>query len=130
MPEPTRAGAVDAADRARSIELLYFDGCPHYEAVLAHLEDLLRRAGVEARVRLRNIPDEAAAVRERFLGSPTVRVDGYDVEPGAAERSDFGMACRVYATDEGFVGMPVDKWVLDALVDGQYVVHPPSTGST
>jgi hypothetical protein len=119
LPEPARAwaGAVDTA-RARSVELLYFDGCPHYEAVLARLEDLLRQAGVDGRVRLRNIPDEAAAVRERFLGSPTVRVDGYDVEPGAGERSDFGMACRLYATDEGSVAMPLDKWILDALVNG------------
>lgn len=129
MPDSLRARAVDTA-RARSVELLYFDGCPHYEAVLARLEDLLRRTGVDERVQLRNIPDEAAAVRERFLGSPTVRVDGYDVEPGAGERSDFGMTCRLYATQEGTVEMPLDKWVLDALADGQYVVQPPSTGST
>ena len=115
MPEKVRAGAADTAP-ARSVELLYFDGCPHYEALLVRLGELLQRTGVRAPIQLRNIPDESAAVRERFLGSPTVRVDGYDVEPGADERTDFGMSCRLYATDEGPVGMPLDTWVLDALV--------------
>lgn len=109
-----RAGAVDAAP-ARVVELLYFDGCPHYEAVLARLGDLLRGAGVGARVQLREIPDESAAAREHFLGSPTVRVDGRDVEPAAGERRDFGMKCRLYITGDGLCQTPLDEWVLDAL---------------
>jgi hypothetical protein len=104
----------DAAP-ARSVELWYVDGCAHYEALGAHLDDLLRRAGVHAHVRLRNVADESAAVRERFLGSPTVRVDGHDVEPGADERTAFAVACRLYATDHGLRGTPLDEWVLEAL---------------
>jgi hypothetical protein len=57
----------------------------------------------------------SAARRERFLGSPTVRVDGQDVEPGARERDDFGIKCRLYATNDGLRTMPRDEWVLDAL---------------
>lgn len=109
-----RAGAAKAAP-VRVIELLYFDGCPHYQEVLAHVRDLLRGCGVNTRVQLRRIPDESSAVRERFLGSPTVRVDGRDVEPGASERSDFGMQCRFYATEAGLLPKPLDNWVLDAL---------------
>jgi hypothetical protein len=114
LPEMVRAGAVDAAP-ARTVELLYFDGCPHYEALLARLRDLLRAAGVHVRVQLHSIPDDAAAVREQFLGSPTVRVDGHDIEPGADGRRDFGMRCRLYATDEGLRETPLDEWVLEAL---------------
>jgi hypothetical protein len=115
LPEMARVGTVDTAP-ARSVELLYVDGCPHYEALLARLDDLLRRAGVHAHVQLRNVPDDSAAVHERFLGSPTVRVEGHDVEPGADERTDFGMACRLYATDQGPRATPLDKWIVDALV--------------
>lgn len=115
LPEMVRAGAAKAAAPARVIEVLYFDGCPHYEAMLARLDDLLRRAGVSARVQLRAIPDEPAAVREHFLGSPTVRVDGNDVEPGAGERRDFGVKCRLYVTGDGLRHAPLDEWVLDAL---------------
>ena len=55
------------------------------------------------------------AQRERFLGSPTVRVDGADIEPGAGERTDFGLKCRLFATPDGLRGMPADEWVLGAL---------------
>jgi hypothetical protein len=114
LPRTVRAGVVEAGP-ARVVELLYFDGCPHYEALQVRIDALLLRAGVHARVQLRDIPDEPAAVRERFLGSPTVRVDGHDVEPGASERRDFAMKCRLYATEAGLGPNPLDEWVLDAL---------------
>ena len=98
-----------------TLELLYFDGCPNHEALLPHLEELLRCAEITLDIRLRRIAGHTAAERERFLGSPTVRVDGRDVEPGAEERDDFGLKCRLYRTQAGLRGAPPDEWVLDAL---------------
>jgi hypothetical protein len=98
-----------------TIELLYFDGCPNHEALLPHLEQMLRAAKITAKIKLRRIADDTAAQRERFLGSPTVRVDGRDVEPGAEEREDFGLKCRLYRTSAGLRGAPLDEWILDAL---------------
>ena len=83
------------------IEVLYFDGCPNHEALVPHLEQLLRSAELPVRIALRRITDEEAAQRERFLGSPTVRVDGRDIEPGAEERDDFGLKCRLYRVPSG-----------------------------
>jgi hypothetical protein len=98
-----------------TVEVLYFDGCPNHEALLAHLREMLKRAGTRERIELRRVADDAAAQRERFLGSPTVRVDGRDVEPGAERRQDFGLKCRLYATPAGLRGMPPDEWMLEAL---------------
>ena len=98
-----------------TIELLYFDGCPNHEALLPHLEQLLRGAEISAKIRLLRIADDTAAQHERFLGSPTIRVDGRDVEPGAEERDDFGLKCRLYRTPAGLRGVPPDKWILGAL---------------
>jgi hypothetical protein len=96
--------------------VLFFDGCPHYEPLLAHLGALLTSAGAEdADVALVCVEDADAAEAERFLGSPTVRIDGEDVEPGADQRSDFGLKCRLFATPDGLRGMPADEWVLRAL---------------
>jgi hypothetical protein len=97
------------------IELFYFDGCPNHQMLLPHLGELLEQAKVSSAVELVNVPDDAAAQRERFLGSPTLRVDGQDVEPGAELRTDFGLKCRLYCTPEGFAGIPPDDWVLEAL---------------
>jgi hypothetical protein len=98
-----------------TIELLYFDGCPNHEALLPHLEQLVRAAKVRAKIRLREITDDATAQRERFLGSPSVRVDGRDIEPGAEERDDFGLKCRLYRLPSGLAGIPRDEWLLRAL---------------
>jgi hypothetical protein len=98
-----------------TVELLYFDGCPNHEALMPHLEQLLRSAPTATRIALRKVPDDAAAQRERFLGSPTVRVDGRDVESGAEAREDFGLKCRLYRTPGGLRGAPLDEWILDAL---------------
>jgi hypothetical protein len=76
---------------------------------------LLRAAGIPVEIALRNVRDERAAQRERFLGSPTVRVDGRDIEPGAEDRDDYGLKCRLYRTDAGLRGTPDDEWILDAL---------------
>jgi hypothetical protein len=55
------------------------------------------------------------AIAERFLGSPTIRVDGVDVEPAAGERRDFGLCCRLYRAADGMQPMPPEAWVLAAL---------------
>ncbi len=97
------------------VELLYFDGCPSYEALLPKLRELLERAGVEDKIELRRIETVEAAERERFLGSPTVRVDGEDVDPGARERSDFGLKCRLYRSNKNTSGLPPQEWIVEAL---------------
>jgi hypothetical protein len=99
------------------IEILYFDGCPNHEQLLEHLPDLLEREGVEAEITLHNVRDAEHAQREQFLGSPTIRIGGRDIDPGATQRADYGLKCRIYQTPEGLAGLPPDQWILDALAD-------------
>jgi hypothetical protein len=101
------------------VEVLYFDGCPNHAALVPHLRGLLARQCPEAALVLRRVADPMQAERERFLGSPTVRVDGRDVDPGAADRADYGLRCRLYATAEGLAGAPPDAWILAALERGR-----------
>ena len=97
------------------VEVLYFEGCPNYEALLPHLRELLRAADVSTEVELVRVDDSVVAERERFLGSPTLRIDGEDVEPGADRRTGYGLKCRLFETTDGLRGTPDDKWVLAAL---------------
>lgn len=97
------------------VELVYFKDCPNYEALLPHLRELVAEAGGHEDVELRRIETDDDARRLRFLGSPTVRVDGVDVDPGAREREDFGLKCRLYNTPEGIKGLPPDEWIRSAV---------------
>lgn len=97
------------------VEILYVDGCPHYAETAQHVRALLEQEGAVAEVELRCVDDEEDAQAARFLGSPSVRVDGRDVEPGADRREDFGMKCRLYSTAEGLRPVPPEAWIADAL---------------
>lgn len=120
-PAPSRENEVSLGNarhggrRQPLVEVLYFDGCPNHVEVVALVERLSGELGLDPEVRLVNVPDPDTAERERFLGSPTIRVDGRDVEPGAAERTDFVLSCRVYRTRDGLAGQPSESWVREAL---------------
>ena len=103
--------------RQPRIEILYFDGCPNREPARALVERLASELRVEPEIELVQVADPDAALALRFLGSPTVRVDGVDVEPGAEERRDFAFSCRIYRNDGGASEQPAESWVRDALIE-------------
>lgn len=97
------------------VEVLFFDGCPSHERLRPRLRALLSDAGVEAEVLERRIESEQDAAAERFLGSPTVRIAGADIDPGAERRTDFGLKCRLYRTAAGLGGVPPEEWIMAAI---------------
>jgi hypothetical protein len=80
------------------IEVLYFEDCPNHQPTLERVNAVLREEGCRADVREVLVPDVSTAERVKFLGSPTVRVNGIDIEPSARDRRDFGLMCRRYAS--------------------------------
>ena len=97
------------------VELLYFDGCPSSEALLPRLREVLSAEGVAGDLELRRVESPEDAEREGFLGSPTVRVDGDDVEPSARTRTDYGLKCRLYRTESGASAVPPEEMIRRAL---------------
>jgi hypothetical protein len=71
--------------------------------------------GVKCEVRLVSVM-ESQAEQSRFLGSPSIRVDGIDVEPGAERRTDFSHICRLYQTSHGPSALPGVAWIRDKLI--------------
>jgi hypothetical protein len=78
------------------IDVLYFEDCPNHQPTVERIKSVLHEEGCEAEVREVLVPDVETAQRVNFLGSPTVRVKGIDIEPAAHNRSDFGLMCRRY----------------------------------
>ena len=100
------------------IEVLTFEGCPHAEPALELVERVLNETGLAADVRRVDVADAESAKLHRFLGSPTIRVNGRDIEPGADDRDQFVLSCRVYRTERRMQGEPDERWLRDALHAG------------
>ena len=101
------------------VEILYFEDCPNHTDALALVERVAAELRLKPEIRLCEINHAVTAERARFLGSPTIRVDGRDVEPGADERSDYVLACRIYRTEQGVQGRPDERWLREALTATQ-----------
>lgn len=78
------------------IDVLYFEECPNHLPTVERINAILREEGSNAEVREVLVPDRETAIQVKFLGSPTVRVNGIDIEPAAKNRKDFGLMCRRY----------------------------------
>jgi hypothetical protein len=81
------------------VELLWWEGCPSYPETLADLEQTLAAAGHETQVEMIEIESDEQARRERFPGSPTIRIDGEDIFP--AESEPYSLTCRIYRLRDG-----------------------------
>ncbi len=85
---------------APRVELLWWAGCPSWEQAVELTRAAMSTAGLDPEaLEVREIGDLADAERERFPGSPTIRVDGRDVDdPG---REPVGLTCRLYRLADG-----------------------------
>jgi hypothetical protein len=101
--------------KAMKIELLYVKGCLRWKSALARLRQVLREQRVRESVEIIEVNDQEEAVRWRFLGSPTIRINDYDIEPEAASRTDFGLGCRTYPEREMLYGVPSKEMIRGAL---------------
>ena len=110
MTEPS-SGAV----RRPAIELLWFDDCPNHAAAREMLIELAAVHAPGASIRMIDATDPATATGLRFPGSPTIRVDGVDIDPTYVDPGDYTPRCRLYRTTEGLRGLPEPGWIVAAL---------------
>lgn len=98
----------------RKVEILYFQGCPNHPLAVELARAAVAELGLETQIDISEVEvdDIEEAQSTRFLGSPSIRVDGRDIEPGAETRSEFGLSCRTYNGD----GLPKMAWLTAALL--------------
>jgi hypothetical protein len=95
------------------VELLFWAGCPSHPEAEALLTDVLRERGLDAAVERREVYTQAEAEELRFPGSPTIRIDGRDVDPeGASARP--ALTCRIYRLPDGRVSPVPSREALEA----------------
>jgi hypothetical protein len=84
------------------IDFLFWRGCPSHPEARELLGKVLAARGIEAEVVEREVMTDEEAQELAFPGSPTIRVDGRDVDPeGASARP--ALNCRIYHLPDGRV---------------------------
>jgi hypothetical protein len=97
------------------IEMLYFDGCPNHAPARKLVERILVDHGIAAEIRDVVIAGAADARERKFVGSPTIRVNGVDIDHSAHAAADFGMICRIYRDGNIWSGLPSPDLIYRAL---------------
>jgi len=81
------------------VELLFWDGCPSHPRARTELEAEMAAVGLDPQAMIvTEVSTDAAASAEGFVGSPTIRIDGSDVQP---IEEPTGLSCRVYRLRDG-----------------------------
>jgi hypothetical protein len=96
------------------IEILYFPGCPNHGPTVQRVREVIARDGIDAEICEIDVTGERTAEQLGFLGSPTVRVNGLDIEPASRSATYAGMSCRRYVG-----GIPSEEMIRAALQEVQ-----------
>jgi hypothetical protein len=86
---------------SHKIEFLYWEDCPSHSAARKLLHEVLAELELEPTVEETEVLTDEDAERLAFPGSPTIRVDGADVDAGGADLMGTALTCRVYRLEDG-----------------------------
>ena len=99
------------------IEVFYIDDCPNRQPTVQRVKEALHESGLTGDIFEIPVTDFASAIAARFLGSPTIRINGLDVEHSSRTSSQFGLTCRMYWDGPEPAGVPPLDLVRRALLE-------------
>jgi hypothetical protein len=98
------------------IEFLYWEDCPSHEQALIRLQEVMAEGRIESPIEMIEVLTDEDAERLAFPGSPTIRVDGVDVDASGAEQMGTALTCRVYLLEAGrYSPLPSKEMIRSAL---------------
>jgi len=100
------------------VEFFTFEGCPNHEPALRLLRETISELKIDADIEVVFVTNNDDAMSRKFLGSPSIRIDGRDIEINEDESTQYTMRCRVYRVEIGQTGVPPKKLIRDALLRG------------
>lgn len=78
------------------VELFFTPDCPHRGPAMTQLRAVLRLEGVAEEIHEVVVTSAKRAEKLRFRGSPTIRINGRDIDPEPQVSESFALACRIY----------------------------------
>ncbi len=96
------------------IRFLYFEGCPNKTPALERLKAVLNRLEIDSPIEMIEIKTVDDAQKYHFLGSPSIQINGVDIEKERINDPPF-FGCRLYQTPAGPSGIPPEELLIQAL---------------
>ena len=109
------------------VEVLYFKGCPNHLPTVERVRETLHGMGLHEEIREIEVDSQDKAEVSAFLGSPSVRINGVDVEPSARGVRAFGLTCRTYIEAGTRTGLPSRELISEAIAE-QNGANPQNAG--
>jgi len=98
------------------IEFLFWRDCPSHPEALERLQKVMAEMGEQSPVDFIEVLTDEDAESLGFPGSPTIRIDGQDVDPSGAEQMGTALTCRIYRLEDGrFSPLPSEEMIRHAL---------------
>ena len=83
-----------------TIDFLFFADCPSHDVALTRLQTILAEEQITADIRITEVTTDTQAQELKFVGSPTIRINGIDIDPPPVDEM-YGLSCRAYRTTDG-----------------------------
>ncbi len=96
----------------KKLEFMHFEDCPSYEKTLSNLREVLTELEVNLDLELVNVESCEKAKQLGFYGSPTIKVDGADLE---GRTGDCSYNCRLYNVDGNLTGVLTKDFIREKL---------------
>jgi hypothetical protein len=98
------------------IRLLHTEGCHAYHQAFDEIEKALKEKGLTVQFEVILITSEQESKKYKFFGSPTIQVNGKDVDPKAKMVTKYGMSsCRPYFWKDKSYDYPPKEMIIEAL---------------
>jgi len=83
-----------------NIAFLYYEDCPSHDIALDRLRQVMAEEGVTAEIEIIKVEAERQAQSLHFIGSPTIRINGQDIDPPPSD-AHYALTCRAYHLEDG-----------------------------
>ena len=98
----------------RRIKFLYWEECQSHDQALSRLWKVLGEDRIDAQVEVVSVRSDEEAKRLQFTGSPTILVDGRDIQPPTT--THYALSCRAYQLEDGRISpLPSEAMIRMAL---------------
>ncbi|MCA1719006.1 MAG: DUF2703 domain-containing protein, partial [Actinobacteria bacterium] len=81
------------------VSFLFYEDCPSHELALERLREVLVEEGIDTDVEVVEVESEEQARQLRFIGSPTILLNGRDIDPPPPD-SHYALTCRAYRLED------------------------------